>query len=118
MATKTMFCEREKVKAIYFDLGPELGPDIIKENCKFALFNYSTLTVLDRSNEIISANWPDNKHIICIVHNDNPVTIPSHPYVLLNRSILCNCSIEVENNFLLESLAACQDVDSKLVMTL
>ena len=42
--------------------------------------------------------------------------IPSHLYVLGNRSVLCNCGIEAENHFLLESLAACQDVNSKLVM--
>ena len=29
---------------------------------------------------------------------------------------MCNCVIEVENYFPLESLAACQDVNSKLVM--
>ena len=32
--------------------------------------------------------------------------MPSHPYVLLNRTILCNCIIEAESNFLLESIAA------------
>ena len=46
--------------------------------------------------------------------------IPSHPYVLVNISVLCNCVmcnvIEVENHFLLESLAACQDTNSKLTM--
>ena len=26
----------------------------------------------------------------------------------MNRSILCNCDIEAESNFLLESLAACE----------
>ena len=36
--------------------------------------------------------------------------------MLVNRSVLCNCGIEVENNFLLESLATCHDVESKLVM--
>ena len=36
--------------------------------------------------------------------------------MLVNRSVLCNCGIEAENHFLLESLAACQDVNSKLVM--
>ena len=29
---------------------------------------------------------------------------------------LCNCEIKVENHFLLESLAACQDTKSKLIM--
>ena len=59
---------------------------------------------------------PDDKHIICNVNKDIPVKIPSHPYVLVNWSILCNCVIEAENNFPLESLAACHDVNSKLVM--
>ena len=61
--------------------------------------------VLDGGNEIISATWPNNKYII-----------PSHPYVLVNRSVLCNCSIESENCFLLESLAAYHDSSSKLTM--
>ena len=40
----------------------------------------------------------------------------SHPYVLVNRSVLCNCGNEAENNFLLESLATCHDADTNLVM--
>ena len=56
------------------------------------------------------------KHIICNVNNDIPVKIPSLPYVLVNRSVLSNCEIEVEINFLLQSLVACHNVDSKLVM--
>ena len=66
--------------------------------------------------EIILANWPDDKHSICNVSNDIPVKIPGHPYVLVNRSVLCNCRIEVENNFILEPLAACHNANSKLVM--
>ena len=42
--------------------------------------------------------------------------IPSHPYVLVNRNRLCNCRIEAENNFLLESLAVCHDSNTKLIM--
>ena len=78
--------------------------------------NRHYLTVLDRGNKIILANWPNDKHIICTINNDIPIEIPSHPYVLVNRSILCNCSIEAENNFLLESLAACHDMNTKLIM--
>ena len=37
-------------------------------------------------------------------------------HVFVNRSVLCNCGIEAENHFLLKSLAACQDTDSKLTM--
>ena len=39
------------------------------------------------------------------------MSIPSHPYVILNRNVLCNCDIEAESNFLLESLAACDEHD-------
>ena len=75
-----------------------------------------TLTVLDGGNEIILAYWPNDKHIICTINNDIPIEILSHPYVLVNRSVLCNCGIEVENNFILESLAACQDTNTNLIM--
>ena len=71
---------------------------------------------MDGSKEIILANWPADKHIICSINNDIPIEIPSHLYVLVNRSIFCNCSIEAENNYLLESLAACHNSRTKLVM--
>ena len=101
--------------AIYFDLGPE----IIKANYKFTLCYNKTdtmPTVLDGGNQIILANWPNDKHIICSINNDIPVRMPSHLYVLVNRIVLCNCGIEAENNFLLEFLAACHDSNSKLIM--
>ena len=98
---------------IYFNLNAET----IKENCKFKCYYNKrdlTPTVLDGGNEIILANWPKDKHIICNINNDIPIKITSHPYVLVNMSVLCICTIEVENHFLLKSLAACQDTNSKL----
>ena len=100
---------------IYFNLDAET----IKENCKFKCYYNKTditPTVLDEGSEIILANWPNDKHIICNINNDIPVRIPSHPYDLVNRSVLCNCGIEAENYFLLESLAACESANSKLTM--
>ena len=100
---------------IYFKLNSET----IKENCKFN-FYYNKLditsNVLDGGNKIVLANWPNNKHIICNIKNDIPIMIPSHPYALVNRSVLHNCCIDMENHFLLEFLAACQDTNSKLVV--
>ena len=96
--------------AIYFDL----DKDTIKRNCDFIFyFNKAdiTLTVLNEGNKLILANWPNDKHIICTINNDIPIEIPSNPDILLNRSILCNCNNEVENSFLLESLAACHDTN-------
>ena len=66
--------------------------------------------------EIIVANWPNEKHIICTINNDIPIEILSHPYILVKRSVLCNCGIEAENNFLLESLATCHDANTNLIM--
>ena len=73
-------------------------------------------TVLDGGDEIILANWPNDKHIICNTNNDITVKILSHPYFLINRSVLCNCDIEVENHYLPESLSACDNMDSTLTM--
>ena len=90
--------------AIYFNL----TTDIIRSNCDFDFYYNKidvTPTVLDGGDEIILANWPNDKHIICNIKNDIPFKIPSHPYVLVNRSILCNCSIEADNHHLLESIA-------------
>ena len=101
--------------AIYFNLDAET----IKGNCKF-MFYYNkmdiTPTVLDGGNEMILANWPNDKHIMCNINNGIPVRIPSHPYVLVNRSVLCNCGIEAENHFLLKSLATCENANLKLTM--
>ena len=102
---------------IYFNL----DTNIIKEICNFRFYYNKTEiipTVLDGVNEIILANWPNDKQIICTANNDILVKIPSHPYDLVNRSVLCNCSLEVDNHYLLESLAACDNSkrNSKLTM--
>ena len=100
---------------IYFNLNAET----INKNCNFKFYYNKTditLTVLDGGNEVILVNWPNDKHIMCNINNDIPIKIPSHPYFLAKRSVLCNCGIEAENHFLLKSLAACHDTNSKLTM--
>ena len=84
----------------------------IKENCDFFYYHNKTditPSVLDGGKQIILANWPNYKRIICTYHNNIPVNFPSHPYVLLDGNVLCNCDIEAKSNFLLESLAACDE---------
>ena len=98
--------------AIYFNLRPA----IIKENCEFELhYNKTDVkpTVLDSGYQIILANWPSYKKIMCAHNNNIPINIPSHPYMLMNRSILYNCDVEAESNFLLVSLAACENIEAK-----
>ena len=92
--------------ALYFQLDRRM----IKDNCVFDYYyNKSDVkpSILVAGYEIVLANWPSIKRIVCSAHNNIPIEIPSHPYVLLNRMVLCNCIIEAESNFLLESTVAC-----------
>ena len=101
--------------AIYFDL----CADLIKENCDFQYYFNNTdvkPSVLDGGHEIVLANWPNTKHVICNDNHNIPIKIASHLYVLLKRTILCNCSTEAEDNFLLESIAAWTGKQSALTM--
>ena len=106
-----LFVVKSKTKyscasALYFQLDRQM----IKENCIFNYYYNKTdvkPSILDGGYEIVLANWPSFKRIVCSTHNNIPIEIPSHPYVLLNRTVLCNCIIEAESNFLLESIAAC-----------
>ena len=97
--------------ALYF----QLDRQTIKDNCIFDYYYYNKTdvkqSILDGGHEIVLANWPSFKRIVCSTHNSIPIEIPSHPYVLLNRTVLCNCIIEAESNFLLESIAACDPDD-------
>ena len=67
--------------AIYFNLSTY----IIRDNCNFDFYyNKSDIipTVLDGGNEIILANWLNDKHIICNINNDITVKIPSHLFCI------------------------------------
>ena len=92
-------------RAVHFNLDHE-----IKQNCNFDYdFNKTDITpsMLDDGQNIILANCPSYERLICTYNNNISVNIPSHPYVLLDRNILYICDIEAEDNYLLESLAAC-----------
>ena len=101
--------------AIYFNL----TTDIIRNNCNFDFYYNNTditATGLDGGDKIVLANWPTDKQIICNINNDIPIKIPSHLYVLVNRSILCNCGIEADNHHLPESITSCDKKTTKLIM--
>ena len=114
---KELFVIKSKMRyscasTIYFNL----ESDVIKANCEFQYYYNKTdikPTVLDGGFQIILTHWPNYKKITCSHNNNIPINIPGHPYVLMNQSILCNCDIEAESNFLLESLAACEGPETK-----
>ena len=69
--------------AIYFNL----ESDVIKANCEFQYYYNRTdikPTVLDGGFQIILANWPNYRKIMCSHNNNIAINIPSHPYVLMN----------------------------------
>ena len=97
---------------IYFNL----KSDVIRANCEFQYYYNKTNikpTILNSGFQIILANWPNYRKIMCSHNNNILINIPGHPYVLMNQSILCNCDIEAESNFLLESLAVCEGLNAK-----
>ena len=68
---------------IYFNL----ESDVIKANCEFQYhYNKTDIkpTALDGGFQIILANWPNYRKIMCLHNNNIPINIPSHPYVLMN----------------------------------
>ena len=73
-------------------------------------------SVLDGGNEIILANWPKTKYVICKDNHEYPIKIPRHPYALLKRSFLCNCDIHAEEHSLLESIATCPGKQSDMTI--
>ena len=101
--------------AIYFDSNAE----IIKENCEFQYFYNKTdikPAVLGGGNEIILANWPKSKYVICKDNHEYPIKILRHQYVLLKRSVLSNCDIHAEEHSLLESIATCPGKQSDMTI--
>ena len=96
-----------------------MNAKIIEENCEFQYFYNKTdvkPAVLDGGNEIILSNWPKSKYVICKDNHEYPIKIPRHPYVLLKRSILCNCDIHAEEHLLLESIATCPGKQSDMTI--
>ena len=85
---KELFVVKSKTRyictsAIYFNL----ESDVIKANCEFQYYYNKTdikYTVLDGGFQIILANWPNYRKIMCSHNNNILINIPGHPYVLMN----------------------------------
>ena len=111
----TYYCEelfliKHKTKhscesAIFYNL----TADVVYSVCQFD-YSYNTTvppSILDGGSDILLANMFSPKRLIC--REDFPMAqpLPNHPYVLVNRSFLCNCHLETGLNYLLKSLGSC-----------
>ena len=74
-------------------------------------------SVLDGGPQILLANILTPKRLICIYTSDMARPVPSHDYVLINRSILCNCHMESGLTYLLKSIAFFETASADYTMS-
>ena len=101
--------------AIYYNLSRE----VITEYCAFKYF-YNTMvmpSVLDGGSQILLANILTPKRLKCTYASDIAHPVPSHDYVLVNRSMLCNCHMESGLTYLLKSIAFCDTASADFTMS-
>ena len=101
--------------AIYYNLSKE----VINEYCSFKYFYNTTVmpSVLDGGPQILLANILTPKRLVCTYAMDIAHPVPSHGYVLVNRSILCNCHMESGLTYLLKSIAFCETASADYTMS-
>ena len=91
--------------AIFYNL----TADVVHSVCQFDYFNNTTVTpsILDGGSSILLPNMLSPKRLISMEDSLMAWPLPSHPYVLVNRSILCSCHLQTGLNYLLKSLSSC-----------
>ena len=101
--------------AIYYNLSKE----VINDYCTFKYFYNTTVmpSVLDGGPQILLANLLTPKRLICTYASDMARPVPSHDYVLVSRSMLCNCHMESGLTYLLKSIAFCEDASTEYTMS-
>ena len=101
--------------AIYYNLSKQ----VINEYFSFKHFYNTTVMpcVLDGGLQILLANILTPKRLICTCASDIAHPVPSHDYVLVNRSILCNCHMESGLTYLLKSIAFCETASADYTMS-
>ena len=111
----TYYCEelflvKHKTKhscesAIFYNL----PRDTILQNCDFKYFHNITVqpSVLDGGSHLVLANMLNEKRLICSYDQGLAKPLPTSPYALVNRNILCHCHLQIGLTYLLKSIAAC-----------
>ena len=96
--------------AIYYNLTKE----IINTYCTFHYFYHISVipSVLDGGSQILLANIMTPKRLICTYASDMAHPVPSHNYVLVNRSMLYRCHMESGLTYLFKSIAFCENAST------
>ena len=74
-------------------------------------------SVLDGGPQILVANILTPKRLTRTYASDMAHPVPSHDYVLVNRSMLCNCHMESDLIYLLKSIAFCEIASADYTMS-
>ena len=90
--------------ALFYNADPQ---DVMKV-CDFTLYlNTSVLpSVLDGGSVMLLANVDKDKSLQCIGNHN--IKLPEGSYVMANRSILCQCSINSGYSYIQSDVAACK----------
>jgi hypothetical protein len=96
----------------------KIDENLIKENCNFEYFYDIQVTpsILDGGDTLILANMFDQKNLQCSRHQNMAHPIANHPYIMVNRSILCDCRLETGMSYLYKSLSSCAENSSIQIM--
>ena len=99
--------------AIFYNL----TSDVVYSVCQFKYFYNTTVTpsVLDSGSHILLASMLSPKRLLCSNNCHMAHPIPSYHYVLVNRSLLCNCHLESGLTYVLKSLNSCS-IKDKITM--
>ena len=85
--------------------------------CKFDHYFNITVppSILDGGSHIPLANMLSPKRLICSEDFHMACPVPSHEYVLINRSLLCNCHLASDLTYLLKSLGSCSPSEKFMI---
>ena len=91
--------------AIFYNL----TSDVVYSVYQFKYFYNTTVTpsVIDGGSHILLANMLSQKRLVCSINFHMAHPVPSYPYVLVNRSLLWNCHLELGLTYVLKSLGSC-----------
>ena len=99
--------------AIFYNLPRE----IILQNCDFKYYYNITVqpSVLDGGTHLVLANMFNEKRLICSYDQGLAKSLPTSPYALVSRNILCHCHLQIGLTYLLKTIAACNASETPVV---
>ena len=89
----------------------------VKQNCQLKYFYSTTVipSVLDGGSEIVLANMLNEKRLICTYDQGLAKPLPTSPYVLVDRRLLCHCHIQSGLTYILKTIGSCNSTDQPVL---